>query len=266
MSSAGKVVVVTGGSGGIGRDICSQFAEKGYRVYELSRSGEDTASATNIRCDIADAAAVSAAFHQILSETGRIDVLINNAGMGISGAIEFTDYVDAKKIIEVNFFGALYAIQAVVPAMRVQKSGKIINICSVAADIPIPFQAFYSAGKAALCSLSQALGNELRSFGISVAAILPGDVKTGFTDARKKDHVGDDIYSGRINRSVSRMEKDEQGGMDSSKAAKEIVAFVQRRKLKPKYTVGAQYKLFSFLIKILPTSLINRIVYWMYAK
>ena len=264
--SISKTAVVTGGSSGIGRSIALQLANMGYHVFDLSRSGLSHNGIKHIECDITDIHAVSAAFNEIISSGQRIDLLINNAGMGISGAVEFTDEMDARRIFDVNFFGAFYVIQAVTPIMRKQKSGRIINICSVAADIPIPFQAFYSAGKAALCSLSMALRSELRPFGISVAAVLPGDVKTGFTEARKKDHKGDDIYQGRISRSVSRMEKDEQNGIECEKAAAKIVSFAHRRQLKPKYTVGMQYKVFAFLIKVLPASLVTRIVYLMYAK
>lgn len=134
----------------------------------------------------------------MISEQGRIDILINNAGFGISGAVEFTQTEEAMRLFDVNFFGMVRMTEKVIPYMRENGGGRIVNISSVAAVVPIPFQTYYSASKAAISSYSMALANEVGRFGIRVSAIMPGDISTGFTDARKKITEGDDVYRGSV--------------------------------------------------------------------
>lgn len=190
--------------------------------------------------------------------------MVNCAGFGISGAVEFTELSDAKRQFDVNFFGTVNTNRAVIPIMREQKKGRIVNISSVAAVAHIPFQTFYSASKAAIESYTYALSNELRPFGISVTCLQPGDICTEFTDARKKTVTGDDIYSGRIKKSVSGMEKDERKGMSAQKAGKYMAKITAKKKVKPIYTVGFSYKLLSVLCKIFPANIRNRIVGMLY--
>ena len=146
------------------------------------------------------------------------------------------------------------------PYLRRTKGARIINLSSVAAPIAIPFQAFYSATKAAINSLSLALANEVRPFGISVSALMPGDVQTGFTGAREKNEEGAEHYGGTIHKAVSAMEKDELSGMRPEYIAGILYKISQKRRPRALYTAGAKYKLFVVLIKILPANLINRLV------
>ena len=261
-----KVVILTGGSSGIGLETARVLAEKGCRVYELSRREAAFDFMQHIRCDITDEAQVSAAVQQVISREGRIDVLINNAGMGISGAFEFTDPAEAQRLLDVNLLGMNRMIRAVLPQMRRQKSGRIVNLSSVAAPLPIPFQAWYSISKAAVNALTMALANEVRAFGISVCCVMPGDIRTGFTAARRKNNKGDDIYGGRISRSVSRMERDEQGGMNPAGAGRFIAGIALKKRVKPYNTIGLAYKACVLLSKILPGSLIRFILERMYAR
>ena len=156
--------------------------------------------------------------------------------------------------------------RCVIPLMRAQGSGRIINLSSVAAPVPIPFQAYYSATKAAVNDYTMALANELRPFGVSVCAVQPGDIKTGFTAAREKVVAGDDVYQGRISRSVQRMEHDEQTGMDPARAGRFIANVAAKGSVKPIYTIGASYKFFVFLVRILPYRLLNWMIGFLYAK
>ena len=192
--------------------------------------------------------------------------MINNAGFGISGAIEYTDTEEAKRQFDVNFFGMVRVNRAVLPIMHRQGYGRIINMSSVAAPIAIPFQAYYSASKAAVRTYTMALYSEVKPYGIEVCAIMPGDIATGFTAARRKNPAGDEAYGGRISRSVAVMEHDEQTGITAEKAGE----FVAGKALQPKVpvlcTLGGKYKLFVFLTRLLPTKLLTDLVGEIYAK
>ena len=150
--------------------------------------------------------------------------------------------------------------------MRQAGRGRIVNLSSVAAPCPIPFQAYYSAGKAAVNAYTMALANELRPFGITVCAVQPGDIHTGFTAARVKTMEGDDAYGGRIGRSVQRMEHDEQTGMDPAKAGAFIARVAMKRRPKPIYTIRLDYQFFVFLTRILPGRTLNWLIGLLYAK
>ena len=261
-----KIAVVTGGTSGIGKETALYLAKNGCTVYELSRRAEGVAGLHHISADVTDETSVRRAVEQIVQEAGRIDILVNNAGFGISGAVEFTDTEEAKRQFDVNFFGMVRMNRAVIAVMRKQGGGRIVNLSSVAAPVPIPFQTYYAASKAAINSYTMALANELRPFGITFGAVMPGDIHTGFTAARHKVGQGDEIYGGRISRSVKRMEHDEQTGMDPAKAG----AFVGRVALKtghkPLYTIGFAYQCAVFLTKILPARVLNWLIGKIYAS
>jgi len=261
-----KVIIITGGTSGIGLETAKQLAVAGCRVYEFSRREADFAFMRHMQVDVSSEEQVFAAVNSIFAEEGRIDVLINNAGFGISGAFEFTDETDARRLMDVNLFGMNNTTRAVLPHMRAAGSGRIVNLSSVAGPLPIPFQAWYSISKAAVNALTMALANEVHAFGISVCCVMPGDIKTGFTSARQKSVLGDDIYAGRIGRSVSRMEKDEQGGMDPAFAGRFIARLALKKRVKPYNTIGIVYKGCILLSKILPGRLIRFILEMMYAK
>jgi len=256
----GHVVVITGGSSGIGKSTATLFAEKGYKVYEFSRTGKTENGVTHITADVTKQADVEKAFGIVFETEGRLDLLINNAGMGISGAIEFTELNQAHRIFDVNFFGTFLCCKTALPYLRKTEKSRIINLSSVAAPLSIPFQAFYSATKSAINSLTLALANEARPFGIRVSAVMPGDVHTGFTAAREKNEVGTELYGGSITRAVSAMEKDELSGMSPDYIAALIYRVSQKKKPKVLYTAGAKYRLFVFIAKILPTHFCNWLV------
>ena len=261
-----KVAIITGGSSGIGLCTAAALREAGCRVYELSRRDSDVPGITHLRCDITDEAQVAAAVERVMAECGRIDILINNAGFGISGAVEFTETTDAQRLFDVNFFGMVRMNHVVLPILRKQGYGRIVNLSSVAGSIPIPFQTYYSASKAAINSYTMATANEVRPFGVQVCCVQPGDIRTGFTAARQKNPMGDDVYGGRIARSVAGMEKDEQNGMTPEQAGAFVAHTAMRKSCKPIRTIGLQYKFFHVLSRILPCRLLNWLVGLLYAK
>ena len=260
------IAIVTGGSSGIGRCTAVALRQAGCTVYEFSRRDNPIEGVRHVGVDVTDENTVRVAVEQIAVERGQIDILVNCAGNGISGAVEFTELSEAKAQFEVNFFGMVNMNKAVLPIMRQQKAGRIINISSVAAVAHIPFQTYYSASKAAIESYTCCLANEVKPFGITVTCIQPGDIVTGFTEARRKSAVGDDVYQGRISRSVAGMEKDERNGMDPESAGRYIARIALRKHVKPIYTLGIGYKFLSLLCKLLPCQLRNWIVGLLYAQ
>lgn len=261
-----KVALVTGGSSGIGRCTAAALRDAGCVVYEFSRREHTMDGVQHISVDVTVETAVRNAVEQIAQAEGSIDIVVNCAGFGISGAVEFTELIDAKRQFDVNFFGMVNVNRAVIPIMRKGGGGRIVNISSVAAVAHIPFQTYYSASKAAIESYTCALTNELKPLGITVIAAQPGDIRTGFTDARKKSAVGDEVYSGRISRSVAGMERDERGGMSPECVGRYIAKLALKKHVKPIYAIGFGYKCLSLLCKLLPCRLRNWIVGLLYAR
>ena len=245
-----KVVVVTGASAGIGKATAEFFAARGAKVVCLARRKVD--GMESISTDVTDREAVKTAIDAIVAEHGRIDVLVNNAGMGISGTVEDTDPTAVRKIFELNFFGLLNVIQTVLPVMRAQGGGTIVNVSSVAGKLAIPFQSFYSATKAAVSSLTAALRAEVAPFGIKVTSVLPGDVKTDFTAAREKNSYDNPAYGERVRHAVEAMERDEQNGMSPSVIARDIYRLAASKNPPVGKVGGAKYAFLTGIAKCLP--------------
>lgn len=261
-----KVAIVTGGSSGIGRCTASALRNAGYSVYEFSRREIPAEGIFHITADITDEARAKDAVREVFSREGRIDILVNNAGFGISGAAELTETRDAHAQLELNLFGTDNVTKAVIPVMRDQGGGRIVCLSSIAGILPIPFQLWYSVSKAAVVAYVLALQNEVRPFGIDLCAIMPGDIRTGFTAARKKIGNGGTVYNGRIERSVAVMEHDEENGMRPETAGAYIAKIAMKRRVRPLYAVGFSYKAAACAAKLLPRRLSNYIVGRLYAK
>lgn len=280
-------LLITGASSGIGKAAAALFAERGYQVFDLSRRG-------TIPCDVTDEASVQRAVAEVMRRTDHIDVLILNAGFGISGPAECTPVEDVRRQMDVNFTGAVAVVQQVLPYMRQRRQGRIIFTSSVAAILPIPYQSFYSASKAAINAFALALQNEVRDYGICVSVLMPGDVRTGFTAARKKVQlpIGDagvspavmevrspstttkmfpsykeesEIAYPHAEQAVETMERDEQRGLSPQAMACCLYRIATARHPRPQYVGGAEYRLFAFLHWLLPQRLVNYIVGRIYA-
>ena len=257
-----KVALVTGASRGIGLAVSKKLARMGYTVYGAARAPFLQEGINGVQLDVTKPEQIEQVVESIIAKEGRLDLLVNNAGMGISGAVEKTPDEEARYIFDVNLFGPFFMIKKCLPYLR-ESRGRIINISSVASHLCIPFQAFYSSTKAALETLSYALMPEIAPFGVKITNILPGDTRTGFTDARKKSFEKDDpVYGDRIWRSVSVMEKDERGGMSPDKVANTIAKTLKKKNPPALKTVGFQYKLFVFLNRLLP----KKLVIWIIGK
>lgn len=255
-----KVIAITGVSSGIGLETAKRLVSQGHIVYGLSRTKIEEKGITSLQVDVVDQTAVLNAFAQIYQKEGKLDCVINNAGMGISGSIEDSLSEDVEYLFKVNFLGVFHTAKAAIPYLRTTGGGKIINIGSVAAVLPIPFQAFYSSSKAAINAFSDALATEVAPFKIQISTVLPGDIKTGFTKSRRKNVHDNPVYKSRIEKSIAVMEKDEQNGMPAAYAAKVIAKLVNKKRIPLYKTIGFKYKVFVFLIRLLPNKLRNNIV------
>lgn len=264
--SRNRIAIVTGGSSGIGKALCRKLKRSGYRVYCFSRRNPDIKGILHCPVDVTDEKTVLNKVETIIEHQGHIDLLVNCAGYGISGAAEYTDHTMAVRQMDVNLMGTANVCKAVVPYMRRCKKGKIINISSVAAIMPVPFQAWYSASKAAINSYTLALANELRPFHIQVCAVMLGDTSTGFTSARQKESGGDDVYKGRIARSVAKMEQDEGNGYAASEVAEYLMMIVNKRRFRPLYTMGVPYQLVWLLDHLMPSGIKNLLLYLVYGR
>jgi len=251
-----KTLVITGGSSGIGLATAELFASRGWQVFSLSRHGADRPGIRHIACDVTDETSVQAAVREVMRHTDRIDTAVSNAGFGISGPVEFTQMDDARRQFDVNFFGAVRFVQAVLPVMRAQKGGTILFTSSVAAVLSVPYQSFYSASKAAVNALALALANEVRPFGVRVSCLMPGDVATGFTAARSKSEAGYGVYA-RAEKAIATMEKDEKGGMAATEMARCLWRMANKRRPAPLYVGGTVYKILCFLDRLLPKRIVN---------
>ncbi|SHI08483.1 Short-chain dehydrogenase [Sporobacter termitidis DSM 10068] len=259
-----KVVLLTGGSKGIGFATARKFAEKGCRVYEISRHEAANPGVSHLTGDVTDKSSVEAAVQTVVGREGRIDILVCNAGTVLSGAIEFTELENIRMLMDLNFYGMVNAVCAVLPYMRKAGAGRIVCLSSMAAPFPIPFQAYYSASKAAVVAFASALGNEVKKFGVSVCYVMPGDTKT--EPVRHKFHAGDDVYGGMIGRSVAVMERDEANGMPPEKVGDVISNIALKSRVRPAYSIGLMSKLELFLKRVVTESFAHKIVGMMYVK
>lgn len=264
----GKIVLVTGASSGIGRSIAEHLAKEGYRVYGTSRKqqpenntisiiqrGNETGCIKMIQLDVCSEDSVKKAVNYVLEKEGSIDILINNAGFGIAGAVEDTSPEEAYRQFDTNFFGVHRMCRSVLPVMRRQGRGLIINIGSVTGLIPIPFQSMYSASKFALEALTEALRMEVKPFGIKVALVEPGDTKTGFTGSRLFAAASGDssVYRNSFTRSISTMIKDEMNGPEPDIVAKVVTRLTGMKNPPVRVVVGFSYKIFALLKRIVPS-------------
>lgn len=265
LNSLKKVVVITGASSGIGFTTAKYFASKNWVVYGLARRQIKEENINSISCDVTDKNQVKKAIEKIYKKEKQIDVLINNAGFGISGSVENQKLEEIEKMFRVNFLGAVNVTQEVLPIMREQGKGKIINTSSVASIFPIPFQSFYSATKASLDIWAKALRMEIKKQNIQICNLLVGDTKTGFTAVREKNLADKNtIYEQVVERSIAKMEHDEQNGKDPITVAKLMFKLSNKNKLPATKTVGFVYKMLVFLEKILPQSFMLWVVSKMY--
>ena len=259
-----QIILVTGASSGFGRVIATQLAAQGHIVYGSSRKAVSyNPGFKMLQLDITDPASVSNAISTILKEQGSIDVLVNNAGMGISGAIELTTEEEIQRQMYTNFTGAVRMCAAVLPFMREAGHGRIINISSIAGVLAVPFQAFYSASKFAIEGYSEALYQEVKPLGIQVCVVEPGDFQTGFTAQRQVSQttLSHPQYEESFAKAMRNVEQSENNGCRPEKLGQAICKLVNSRRPAFRTKVGPWEQVFFARVKpMLPFSLVDWLI------
>lgn len=240
-----RVALVTGASSGIGQACADLLAERGFTVYGASRTGAEGPTGrgwTSLRMDVRDDHAVAHAVARIVDEAGRLDVVVNNAGIGVAGAVEDTSVAEAADLFATNFFGVLRVCRAVLPQFRAQRGGTIVNVSSLAGRIGLPFQGLYSASKFAVEGFTEALRMEVKPLGIRVVLVEPGDTRTPFTAHRRRVTKESEAYRDRFERALRRAEKDEEGGSDPVAVARLVLRILRHPNPRLRYTVGHPFQ------------------------
>jgi NAD(P)-dependent dehydrogenase (short-subunit alcohol dehydrogenase family) len=264
-----KVVLVTGASSGIGLACAEHLASRGYRVYGASRSATSAAQVHPIAMDVTDNASVQSAVEHLLAREGRIDIVVNNAGMAIGGAVEDTSLEEARAQFDVNFFGVLRVCRTVLPHLRQQRAGYLVNIGSIGGLVAIPFQGLYSASKFALEGLTESLRMEMSPFGVRVVLLEPGDHRTGLTGNRRMtaDSQTNPAYRDRFQCAVDRIAKDEQNGPAPEAVARLLYQVINKRHPRLRYTVGpAPERAAVWLKRFAPYALVEKIMASYYSR
>ena len=251
------IILITGISSGFGKAMAERLSSEGHKVYgTCRRKVEHIPGVTYISAEVTDDAQVEAAVRQVVDAEGRIDVFINNAGMGIGGPLEFNSIEEARRQMDVNWLGMVRFLHHVVPVMRRQGGGKIICLSSIGGLMGLPFQGLYSASKFAIEGYCEALRLETKAFGVKVVVIEPGDFSTGFTAQRKSvaDPEAYKVYR-TYAKSLESIEHDESSGLKPEVLARKVSKIVRKRNPRYSYVVASLEQRLSVLLKaVLPPS------------
>ncbi|PXY46293.1 SDR family oxidoreductase [Flavobacterium hydrophilum] len=259
-----KVVLITGGSSGIGKSIGEFLHQKGFVVYGTSRNPEKVLNSVFplVALDVRNAESIKTAVAKIIETSGRLDVVINNAGVGITGPLEEIPMEEIKNNFETNFFGPIEVMKAVLPQMRVQKSGLIINITSIAAYMGLPYRSVYSASKGALELITEALRMEVKQFGIEITNVAPGDFATNIASGRfHAPVIKGSAYEKVYGDTLATMNEHVDSGSNPNEMAEAVYKIMQQKSPKVHYKVGIFMQKFSIVLKrVLPDKVYEKML------
>ncbi len=258
-----KVIVVTGGSSGLGEAICTHLSSKKFIVYGTSRNVKTQDKSFHlIQMDVADRGSIQQALETIILKEGRIDVFINNAGLGMAAPIEEASQNDIQQLFSTNFFGILNTTQLVLPIMRKQRKGLIINITSIAAEIALPYRGLYCASKSAVDKITDALRMEVKEFGIQACTFQAGDIKTNINSNRLTAALhSNSAYAKDFNRINNEIHADVNNAVSPYFYAKKIEGIIESSTISRTYVEGKFIQRLSrFLSRILPGNWFEKII------
>ncbi|RYJ41112.1 Short-chain dehydrogenase/reductase SDR [Flavobacterium anhuiense] len=247
-----KVVLITGGSSGIGKSIGEFLHQKGFVVYGTSRNPEKVLNSVFplVALDVRNSDSIKTAVNRIIETSGRLDIVINNAGVGITGPLEEIPIEEIRNNFETNFFGPIEVMKAALPQMRKQNSGLIINITSIAGYMGLPYRSVYSASKGALELITEALRMEVKAFGIEITNVAPGDFATNIAAGRYHAPViKDSAYEKVYGEVLATMNDHVDAGSNPNEMAEAVYKIIQTKKPNVHYKVGAFMQKFSIVLK-----------------
>jgi NAD(P)-dependent dehydrogenase (short-subunit alcohol dehydrogenase family) len=262
MSSTPKVVLVTGGSSGLGRSICLRLAKAGHTVYGTSRKASTTDNGFHMLVmDVTNDTSVQQAVAELVNREGRIDAVVNNAGLGIQGAVEDVDPQLGQRLFDTNVWGPLRVCRAALPHMRAQGGGTIINISSMAANFGLPYRGFYSASKAALDRMSEALSTEVDRFGIRVVTVQPGEFNTTIGDSRLRPATISEAHRPGYEKAMAILGGSMHYSRDPDELAQVVERIINSPRPKASYVVAQGMQRISIWAKkLLPGRMFEKMV------
>jgi short-subunit dehydrogenase len=260
-----KVVLITGGSSGIGKSIGMYLKSKGFKVYGTTREltkHSDFNDFTLLQLDVRNPESAQTVIKQLLEKESRIDVLINNAGIGITGPLEETPHDEILAAFETNLHGPLHMIKAVLPHMRGQRNGLIINITSIAGYMGLPYRGIYSATKGALALITEAFRMETQNFGVQMTTLAPGDYATNIASGRYHTPITKESpYENPYSHTLHLIDRDVDQASDPIEVAKKVYKIIRTKNPKVHYQVGAFVQRFSiFLKRVLPDKIYEKLL------
>lgn len=259
-----KVVLITGGSSGIGKSVGEFLHGKGFTVYGTSRNPERIQNSVFplVALDVRDTTSIQSAVTEVIAKSGRLDVVINNAGVGITGPLEEIPSAEIKNNFETNLFGPIEVMKAVLPQMRAQQSGLIINVTSIAGYMGLPYRSVYSASKGALELITEALRMETKAFGIQITNVAPGDFATNIAAGRyHAPLLESSAYETPYGNTLKTMDEHVDSGSNPNQMAEAVYAIIQNPHPKIHYKVGAFMQKFSIVLKrILPDKIYEKLL------
>lgn len=248
-----KVILITGGSSGIGKAMGEYLHQRGYKVYGTSRNPSSYKGNTLfplLTLDVTKTETIHKTIEEVMAREGKIDVVINNAGVGITGPVEETPTEEMKKAFDTNLYGPLEVIKAVLPFMRKQNSGLIINVTSIAGYMGLPYRAIYSASKGALELVTEAYRMEVAPFGIHMTSMAPGDFATNIAAGRYHAPVQPDSpYKGPYGATLQMMNEHVDQGSDPVEMARAVLKIIESPNPKVRYKVGSFIQKLSVFLK-----------------
>jgi len=255
MRAARPVALITGANSGLGKFAAAALVKAGFEVVGTSRNTDGLTHRDGVKfldLDVTSDESVALLIKRVLGQFGHIDVLINNAGMGLSGAAEENSIAQAQRLFDINVFGVMRMTNAVLPHMRAQGSGRIVNISSVFGFMPAPYMAAYSATKHAVEGYSESVDHEVREHGIRVTLVEPAGTKTGFDDNTTSPDNPLAVYATQRNTTTQVVANDVNNGDDPATVAKAIVAAATDRKPRLRYVVQGKSRQLSTMRRVVP--------------
>lgn len=255
-----RVALVTGASTGIGHATAKALQDAGFRVFGTSRRSvpERSDGVTMLTCDVTDDASVAKLVEDVLAEAGRIDLLVNNAGVGLLGGAEESSTAQAQALFDVNVFGVLRVTNAVLPTMRRQGTGRIVNLSSVLGLIPAPFSALYASTKHAIEGYSESLDHELRCFGIRVVLVEPAYTRTSFEENLAQPDQPLDVYDGPRAGMNAVLRKAIEAGDAPEIVAATVLEAATASPPRRRYAAGKMARQVRFLRRFVPESAFDK--------